>query len=239
MFTLGIDYGTNSVRALIVDCRNGREVGACVAKYLSGRDGILLQPDNPHLARQHPGDYLWGIRKAVEGALTCVDAKSKFAREKVIGIGVTATGSSPLPVDVLNRALGMLPPWRRNLNAQCWLWKDHTSWREAAAITETARAHRPALLARCGETYSSEWFWSKIWHCRKVAPKVFSAAHSWVELTDWIPSVLAGVSDPAAIRRGICCAGHKALFAEEWGGLRDEEFLKLLDPTLAALRDRL
>jgi L-ribulokinase len=129
--------------------------------------------------------------------------------------------------------------WKDNLNAQCWLWKDHTSWREAARITELSAKLRPQYIAKCGGVYSSEWFWSKIWHCLNVDPKAFDAAHSWVEIADWIPSVLAGVTDPRSIKRGVCPAGHKALYSDEWGGLPDKEFLSALDPRLAALRDRL
>ncbi|HKB89507.1 MAG TPA: ribulokinase, partial [Opitutaceae bacterium] len=129
--------------------------------------------------------------------------------------------------------------WSKNLEAQCWLWKDHTSWREAAKITEMAAQLRPQYIAKCGNTYSSEWFWSKIWHCLNAAPKVFDAAYSWVELADWVPSILSGVTDPRSVKRGICAAGHKALFSDEWGGLPDFEFLATLDPKLAALRDRL
>jgi L-ribulokinase len=142
-------------------------------------------------------------------------------------------------VDTKNQALGTLPEWRKNLNAQCWLWKDHTSAWEAARITEVAAAKRPQYLAKCGGTYSSEWWWSKIWHCLRVDPKVFHAAASWVELADWIPSVLAGVTDPARVVRGVCAAGHKAMYSDAWGGLPDEEFLAMLDPKLADLRLRL
>jgi L-ribulokinase len=142
-------------------------------------------------------------------------------------------------VDASNRALGLLPKWKKNSNAQCWLWKDHTSWQEAARITELASKHRPEYIAKCGNTYSSEWFWSKIWRCLKTAPDVFEAAYSWVEMCDWIPSVLCGVEDPLKIKRGICAAGHKALYCDEWGGLPDKKFLSLLSPKLAQLRDRL
>ncbi len=156
-----------------------------------------------------------------------------------MGIGVDTTGSSPLPVDAHNIPLALLPQWKDNPHAHCWLWKDHTSHQEAAAITRLAAEHRPQFIAKCGNTYSSEWFWSKIWRCRKVAPDVFDAAFSWVELADWVPSVLAGVIRPAQIQRGVCMAGHKALYSDEWGGLPDKEFLALLDPKLADLRDRL
>ena len=238
-FTLGIDYGTNSVRALVVRCSDGAEFGTCVVSYRSGKQGILLDPKNPHLARQSPGDYLDGLEKSVAGAIGAASKKKGFRPENIVGIGVDTTGSSPIPVDRKNQALGTLPKWRKNLDAQCWLWKDHTSWQEAEKITTLAAKHRPQFIAKCGNTYSSEWFWSKIWRCLKSDPAVFDAAWSWVELSDWIPSVLAGVNDPAQIRRGICAAGHKALFCDEWGGLPDKKFLSLLHPKLASLRDRL
>lgn len=239
MFTLGIDYGTNSVRALVVRCSDGAELGSCVVNYPSGQQGVLLDPKDHHLARQHPGDYLFGLKKSVRGALAIAKKTRGFAANRVIGLGVDTTGSSPIPVDAHNRPLALNPKWKQHLDAQCWLWKDHTSHREAAQITTLAAKHRPHFIAKCGHIYSSEWFWAKIWHCRNVAPKVFAAAHSWVELADWIPSVLAGINDPKNVVRGVCCAGHKALYADDWGGLPDKEFLALLDPALAALRDRL
>ncbi len=238
-FTLGIDYGTNSVRALIVRCADGAEIGSCVVNYPGGRQGVLLDPKDHHLARQHPGDYLYGLEKSVRGALAGAKKKRGFAADRIIGIGVDSTGSSPIPVDAANQPLALGQKWKKHLDAQCWLWKDHTGWREAARITEVAARHRPQFIAKCGNIYSSEWFWAKIWHCLAVAPAVFDAAYSWVELADWVPSVLAGVTDLKQVKRGICAAGHKALFCDEWGGLPDKEFLAMLDPKLAALRDRL
>jgi L-ribulokinase len=238
-FTVGIDYGTNSVRALVVRCADGAEFGSAVVNYPSGHQGVLLDPKDHNLARQHPGDYLIGLEKSVRAALAAAAKKRGFSADNVIGLGVDTTGSSPIPVDAANRPLALDRKWKKNLNAQCWLWKDHTSVKEAARITELAAQHRPRLIGKCGNTYSSEWFWSKIWHCLNVAPDVFAAAHSWVELADWIPSVLAGVDMPEKIMRGVCMAGHKALYADDWGGLPDKEFLALLDPKLAALRDRL
>ena len=208
--------------------------------YPSGHQGILLDPQDAHLARQHPGDYLLGIEEAVTAALKVARAAHpEFDPAQVVGIGVDATGSSPIPVDEENRAIGMSPEWRENLNAQCWLWKDHTSHEEASRITALAREQRPEYVAKCGNTYSSEWFWSKVWHCLNVDPAVFNAAHSWVELADWVPAQLAGINDPLAIKRGVCMAGHKALYADDWNGLPDKEFLGMLDPGLAGLRDRL
>ncbi len=238
-YSLGIDYGTNSVRALVVDCKDGRELAAAVFHYPSGQQGILLDPADHHLARQHPGDYLLGLEKSVTEALTAASREPGFTPEQVIGIGIDTTGSSPIPVDARNVPLALQEPWKGNLAAQCWLWKDHTSHREAALITEIAARSRPHYIAKCGNTYSSEWFWSKIWHCLNTAPEVFDAAYSWVELSDYVPAVLAGIADPKAIKRGICAAGHKALYSEEWNGLPDAEFLASLDPKLALLRDRL
>jgi len=238
-FTIGIDFGTNSVRALVVDAKSGTELASCVVNYPGGKQGVLLDARDHHLARQHPGDHLFGLEKSVVGALRLARKKRGFLAKNVVGIGVDTTGSSPLPVDKNNVPLGVQPKWRKNLAAQCWLWKDHTAYREAAEITRLAAQHRPQFIAKCGNTYSSEWFWSKIWHCLKTAPTVFDAAYSWVEFADFIPSVLAGVKDPAQIVRGVCCAGHKALYSDEWGGLPDKGFLDILDPKLAALRDRL
>ena len=238
-FSLGIDFGTNSVRALVVRCADGMEFGAAVANYPTGKQGVIIDSRDHHVARQHPGDLLSCMERCVKEALGLAARRKGFRSSLIVGIGVDTTGSSPIPVDASNRALGLLPKWKKNPDAQCWLWKDHTSWQEAARITELAAKHRPEYIAKCGNTYSSEWFWSKIWRCLKTAPDVFEAAYSWVEMCDWIPSVLCGVEDPLKIKRGICAAGHKALYCDEWGGLPDKKFLSLLSPKLAQLRDRL
>jgi L-ribulokinase len=238
-YTIGIDYGTNSVRAVVVDIADGRFVGTRVFDYSSGAQGVLLDPKQPHLARQNPADYIQGLRVSVKDALAAADGEPGFSRDRVIGIGVDTTGSTPLPVDAQARPLAIDPRWSGNLAAHAWLWKDHTSAGEAAAITESAKVHAPELLAPIGGTYSSEWWWSKIWRCLKVAPDVFDAAASWVELADFVPAVLAGVTTPTKIVRCICAAGHKAMYSEAWGGLPPKSFLARLDPKLADLRDRL
>jgi L-ribulokinase len=133
----------------------------------------------------------------------------------------------------------MLPEFKNNKDALVWLWKDHSSHYEAAQITEIAREMRPQYLERIGGVYSSEWFWSKIWHCRKVAPDVFDSAHSFVEICDYLPAVLTGDTRPEHLKRSVCAAGHKAMYNEEWGGLPNKDFLKELDPGLAELKDRL
>lgn len=238
-FTIGIDYGTNSVRAVVVDCADGRVVGTSVFNYPSGDRGVLLHPGDPHLARQHPGDYIAGLEACVNGALREAEAAGAMERSQVIGIGVDTTGSTPLPVDAHVRPLALDPTWAGNLAAHAWLWKDHTSADEAARITSIAREHAPHLLAPIGGIYSSEWWWSKIWKCLNVAPDVFDAAASWVELADFVPAVLSGVTDATRIVRGICAAGHKAMYSDTWGGLPDTTFLARLDPKLAQLRGRL
>jgi L-ribulokinase len=239
-YTIGLDYGTNSARALVVDCADGRELGTAVVGYRSGHQGVLLDPADHHLARQNPADYLWVLEEATRGAVAAAQAAdADFSAAQVIGIGMDGTGSSPLPVDADNVPLAMAAAFRDRLAAQCWLWKDHTGIPEAEAITALARQMRPHYLAKIGGTYSSEWFWAKVWHCLKTDPEVFGAAFSWVELADYVPAVLCGVRDPRDIRRGVCMAGHKAMYADDWGGLPDKEFLNALDPQLADLRDRL
>jgi len=236
-YTLGVDYGTNSVRALIVDVSNGNEIGTSVWNYETGDAGVHEDAKDVHLARQNPADYQKGFIESVKGALADASQVSGFSVSQIIGIGVDTTGSTPLPIDEQGIALALKPEFKGNPHAMAWLWKDHTGYAEAAEITEKAAAF--PYLKKCGGTYSSEWFWSKILRCKRVAPDVFAAAYSWVELQDYVPAWLVGKAAPADIPRGICAAGHKAMYHTEWGGLPSEEFLALLDPDLASLRSRL
>jgi L-ribulokinase len=239
-YSLGIDYGTNSCRSLLIDLDNGAEVGSTVFNYPSGEMGILLDPKDPHVARQNPQDYLDGLEAVVRGALQQAQAGVVgFDPAQVVGIGIDTTGSTPIPVNQEGTPLGLLPEFKGNLNAMVWLWKDHTGYAEAAEITQLAHEMRPNIIAKCGGIYSSEWWWSKILRLRRVDAPVFAAAYSFVEHCDWIPAVLTGNTDPLTLKRGVCSAGHKAMFSTEWGGLPDKEFLAKLDPALADLRDRL
>jgi L-ribulokinase len=239
-YALGLDFGTNSVRSLIVDISDGSELAGFVVPYVSGQDGILLNPKDPNVARQNPADYLSGLTESVRKAVAAaVDMEPGFDPGNIIGIGIDTTGSSPMPVDREGVPLAMHSEYMDNLNAQVWLWKDHSSHAEAALITRKAAAMRPAYLAKIGGTYSSEWFWSKILHCKNTDPDVFEAAYSFVEICDWIPAVLTGETKPEKICRSVCAAGHKAMYSAQWGGLPDKEFLAALDPALADLRDRL
>lgn len=239
-YAIGLDYGTNSCRSLLVDLDTGEELGSVVFPYPSGELGILTDPGDPNVARQNPQDYLDGMVEIITGAVgQAKAARPGFDPGEVIGIGIDTTGSTPIPVDADGTPLALKTEFADNLNACVWLWKDHTAHAEAAAITEAASRMRPQYLAKCGGIYSSEWWWSKIWRCLKVDAVVFEAAHSWVEHCDWIPAVLTGNTRPDRIKRGVCSAGHKAMFANEWGGLPDAEFLATLDPALADLRGRL
>ncbi len=236
-FAIGVDYGTNSVRALVVDIQDGSEIAESVFNYPSGEAGILLDSGDPNLARQNPADYIQGFYRSVRGAVRAASKKRGFQPENVIGIGVDTTGSTPLPVDRDGMPLALQPAFEKNLAAHAWLWKDHTSYAEAAEITDRAGRAKEGYLAKCGGSYSSEWYWSKILHCKRVAPKVFAAAYSWVELADFIPGFITGNLDPDTMPRGICSAGHKAMYHEDWGGLPTKSFLKRVDPGLASLRD--
>jgi L-ribulokinase len=238
-YVIGLDYGTNSVRALIVNVADGSEAGTAVWTYAHGKEGVVLSRD-PNLARQHPQDYLTGAEETIKSALQQAGKTvPDFAPEQIIGIGVDTTGSTPIPVDANGNALANDSTFADNPNALAWLWKDHTSVKEAASITERAAEMRPQYLAKCGGTYSSEWFFSKIWHCLNVDEPVFDAAYSWVECADWIPAMLTGTQAPNKLTVGVCAAGHKAMYAEDWGGYPDVEFLSALHPKLGTLRERL
>lgn len=238
-FSLGIDFGSNSARALIVDIDTGEEFGIGTSNYKGGEQGVYLDASNPHLARQNPESYVKSMVKCVKEALKLATTKPGFSPEEIVGIGVDTTGSTPLPVDSTMTPLASTDRFKNNLNAYAWMWKDHTGMEEAEKITETAARMRPQYLAKCGGTYSSEWFFSKVWHCLNADPEVFNAAESWVEFCDFIPAVLAGIKKPSQIKRSVCAAGHKAMFCTEWGGLPDREFLSALSPGLAGLPEKL
>src|SRR5439155_22943483 len=162
-----------------------------------------------------------------------------FQPDQIIGIGVDTTGSTPIPVDRNGRPVALDRRFSKNPAAMAWLWKDHTGVAEAAEITDLARRLRPHYLAKCGGVYSSEWFFSKILHCLRSSPEVFEAAHLWVECADWIPAMLTGTEAPDKLTVGICAAGHKAMYNDDWGGYPDAEFLAQLHPKMGELRSRL
>ena len=238
-YTIGLDYGTNSVRALVVDVRDGSELATAIYDYPHGDQGIVLDPKDPNLARQHPQDYLDGAEAVIREVLRLAGNTTGFGPGEVIGLGVDTTGSTPMPVDRNGTPLAFAREFSENPAAMAWLWKDHTSVNEAEEITRSAEQSRPEFLGKCGGTYSSEWFWAKIWHCLREDLTVFDAASTWVEIADWIPAVLTGTQDPAKTKRSICAAGHKAMFNPAWGGYPDLEFVSGLEPKLGRIRETL
>ncbi len=239
-YSIGLDYGTNSCRALIVDIDDGTELASSVFLYPSGENGIILDSSDPNLARQNPKDYLDGITATILGAIQKAKKNNPtFNSLNIVGIGVDTTGSSPIPVDKKGNPLSFSEKFKNNPNAMCWLWRDHTSFKEAQQITHLAEKIRPEYLAKIGGTYSSEWYWSKILHCKNIDPEIFNEAYSFVELCDYIPAVLTGEINPDKIKRSVCAAGHKAMYSSDWGGLPDQDFIQQLDSKLLNLRKNL
>jgi len=239
MYSIGLDFGTNSVRSVLLDLEEGVEAAQAVCNYPSGIDGIILDEKNPHLARQNPYDYHMALEKAVRAAMVKAKKNKRFSPEQVIGIGVDTTGSTPLPVDKNLVPLSFYELFRNNKNAMAYLWKDHTAADEAEEITGLARKMRPEYLSKIGGVYSSEWFFSKLLHLVRTDKKVFNAMAGFIEHCDYIPAVLSGKKSPAEAVRSVCAAGHKAMYSEEWGGLPDEDFLCRLDGSLRGMRNKL
>jgi len=237
-FAIGVDYGTNSVRALVVDLADGSEIATHVFDYPSGENGILLDPKNHNLARQNPADYIKGFYQSVGGAVRKARRVAGFSPHRVVGIGIDATGSTPLPVGADGMPLAMDKRFRDNPDAHAWLWKDHTAAAEAVEITRKASRSKYRYTSKCGGMYSSEWWWSKILHCKRTAPKVFDAACAWVELADFVPAFVTGNLDPRTMARGICAAGHKAMWNEAWGGLPSKRLLNGLSPGLSRVAEQ-
>jgi L-ribulokinase len=234
-YTLCLDFGTDSIRALLVDVNSGQEVGTGVSYYPRWKAGKFCQPSASQY-RQHPQDYIDSLITAVHDALS--NAPGGVA-ERVVGIAVDTTGSTPVAVDSSGTPLALREEFRENPNAMFVLWKDHTAVREAEEINELCGKWKTDYTKYEGGIYSSEWFWAKILHVLRADESLRSAAFSWVEHCDWIPFLLTGGKEVKKMLRSRCAAGHKALWHPEWGGLPPEEFLTELDPLLAGVRDRL
>ena len=226
-YTIGIDFGTNSVRAIVADVSSGAIRGSGVCNYEHGEQGVIVDAKDPNLARQHPVDYLKGMEQAV----SCAMDEAAIDPSRLCGIGVDATASTPIPLDSDGLALALKPEFSSHPAAMAWLWKDHTASAEAEEITARARELRPHYLRSCGGSYSSEWFWAKLLHCARTDPEIYGAAFSWIELQDWIPFILTGQRTA-----GLCAAGHKGLYSVGWGGYPDEEFLAAVDSDLVRVR---
>ncbi|MFK8161085.1 MAG: ribulokinase [Lewinella sp.] len=234
-YTLGIDFGSDSVRALIVDAANGTEMATGVSHYARWGRGMYCVPAANQF-RQHPQDYIESMVEAVKTALAAGPSTMAGA---IKGIAVDTTGSTPVAVDTTGTPLALLPQFAENPNAMFLLWKDHTAIAEAEEINELCRNWPTDYTKYEGGIYSSEWFWAKLLHVTREDALVRAAAYSWVEHCDWIPFLLSGGDDVGQLKRSRCAAGHKALWHPEWGGLPPEDFLVALDPLLAGLRERL
>lgn len=233
-YLIGLDYGTDSVRALVVN-QNGTEVATSVYYYPRWRKGLYCEP-SASLYRQHPLDYLEGLEVSIREALQ--QAGPEVAAN-VVGISVDTTGSTPVAVNEQGVPLSLTAAFAENPNAMFILWKDHTANVEAAEINDLASHWEVDFTQFVGGIYSSEWFWAKILHVLRVDPAVRAAAYSWVEHCDWISAELTGVLHPAQMRRSRCAAGHKAMWHESYDGLPSNGFLEALDPLLSGLRERL
>jgi L-ribulokinase len=234
-YVIGLDYGTDSVRALIVNTQNGEEISTAVHYYPRWKKGLFCDPSVSQY-RQHPLDYLEGLEATIKQALAQAGAE---VAQNVVGISVDTTGSTPVAVDRAGTPLSLLPEFADNPNGMFILWKDHTANQEALEINNLAHTSAVDFTKYVGGIYSSEWFWAKILRTLRVDEQIQKAAFSWVEHCDWISAVLTGETDPLSMKRSRCAAGHKAMWHEEFEGLPSEAFLTELDPLLGGLRAQL
>jgi L-ribulokinase len=234
-YVIGVDYGSDSVRSVIVNAANGKEVASSVFYYPRWQKQLYCNAAQNQF-RQHPLDYTEGLEQTIKNCLTKAGAD---VAAQVKAIAVDTTGSTPVAVNKEGVPLAMLPEFAEQPNAMFVLWKDHTSTKEAAEINEHATKFDTNYLQYVGGIYSSEWFWAKLLHIIRVDEKVRAATYSWVEHCDWIPFLLTGGTNADDMKRGRCSAGHKALWAEEFGGLPPNDFFKSLDPLLDGFTDRL
>ncbi len=234
-YVIGVDFGTDSVRSVIINAMNGAEVCSFVAYYPRWKAGLYCNASQSQF-RQHPLDYLECLEQSIKA---CVQQAGKEVADNVVGLSVDTTGSTPIAVDASGIPLSMLPGLEENVNSMFVLWKDHTSVAEAEAINNHAKNFEPNYLQFVGGIYSSEWFWAKLLHILKEDEQVRKHIHSFVEHCDWIPFVLTGGNDAAQIKRSVCSAGHKALWAEEFAGLPPNEFFASLHPLLDGFTKRL
>jgi L-ribulokinase len=235
-FVIGVDYGSDSVRSILINASNGEEIASSEFNYPRWRDGLYCNATENQF-RQHPSDYIEGLEFTIKDCLR--KAGDKNIANAVKGLSVDTTGSTPVAVDKAGVPLALTPGFEQNPNAMFILWKDHTSVNEAAQINEHATKFDINYLKYVGGIYSSEWFWAKLLHILRVDESVRKACHSWVEHCDWIPFLLTGGTDDAEIKRGRCSAGHKALWAEEFGGLPPDDFFSSLDPLLKGFTSKL
>ncbi|MGN6248153.1 MAG: ribulokinase [Ginsengibacter sp.] len=234
-FVIGVDFGTDSVRSVLVNSSNGDEVASSVFFYPRWKKGLYCDPSQNQF-RQHPLDYMEGLENTI---CDCVNIAGKEIASNIAAISVDTTGSTPVAVDKSGTPLALLPGFENNPNAMFVLWKDHTATSEAAEINEKAKQFDLNYLQYVGGIYSSEWFWAKLLRLLRVDEQVRTSCYSFVEHCDWIPFLLTGGTNADEIKRGVCSAGHKALWASEFGGLPPNEFFTSVDPLLDNFTSRL
>lgn len=234
-YVIGLDYGSDSARAVVVNAETGEELASSVKYYPRWMEGKYCVP-TANQYRQHPLDYIEVLEYTVKDALSKCPAGTA---EKVVGIAFDTTGSTPVFTDKNGVPLAMLPAFAENPNAMFVLWKDHTAIKEAQEINDLAAKWSTDYTSYEGGIYSSEWFWAKALHVLRDDATIREAAYSIVEHCDWMPALITGTEKPANMYRSRCASGHKAMWLEQWGGLPSEEFLVALDPVLAGFRDRL
>lgn len=234
-YVIGVDYGTDSVRSVLINCKNGEEITSSVFLYPRWRDGLYCEPSQNQF-RQHPLDYIEGLESTIK---QCVNTAGNSVAKNIVAISVDTTGSTPVAVDKSGTPLALLPGFEKNPHAMFVLWKDHTGVKEAEEINSHARNFKTNYLKYIGGIYSSEWFWAKLLRTLRTDEQVRSKCYSWVEHCDWIPFLLTGGTDVHQMKRGVCSAGHKALWAEEFGGFPPDEFFSSLDPLLKGFTSRL
>jgi L-ribulokinase len=234
-YAVGVDYGTDSVRAVVVNTTNGEEVAAHVHYYKRWKEGLYCDATRNQF-RQHPLDYIEGIETAIR---SCVNQIGAEIAQQIVGISVDTTGSTPVAVNAQGTPLALVPGFENNPNAMFVLWKDHTAIQEAGEINDHATKFDINYLQYVGGIYSSEWYWAKLLRVFREDQAVRQATHSWVEHCDWIPFMLTGGNDAQQIKRGVCSAGHKSLWSEAFGGYPPNAFFKSLDPLLDGFVDHL
>ena len=235
VFVIGVDYGTDSVRSMIVNAINGQEIASSIFYYPRWKDALYCDASINQF-RQHPLDYVEGLEDTIK---RCLLQAGPNVAANVKGISIDTTGSTPVAVDETGTPLSLLPKFENNPNAMFVLWKDHTGVGEAGEINEHAKKFDVNYLKYVGGIYSSEWFWAKLLHILREDEQVRNACRSWVEHCDWIPFLLTGGTNVSAMKRGICSAGHKGLWADEWGGLPPDDFFASLDPLLKGFTNKL
>lgn len=234
-FVIGVDFGTDSVRSVLVNAHDGKEFTSSVFYYPRWKKGLYCEPSINQF-RQHPLDYVEGLESTIAA---CLLKAGKEIASQVKAISVDTTGSTPVAVDKTGTPLSLLPGFDDNPNAMFVLWKDHTATTEAAEINQHAEKFPANFLQYVGGIYSSEWFWAKLLHIIREDESVREHMYSFVEHCDWIPFLLTGNNDVHQMKRGVCSAGHKALWSSDFGGLPSDEFFTSLDPLLSGYTSRL